>query len=93
MTLRVAAVDLGVVGDGEDRGHRADVRLDVPATARDVEARGLDEHEAAEQVGATLGGEPTDVQFQVVGPPRPTVTKTTHPKPKKQPSATATPQG
>jgi len=44
-------------------------------------------------IAATLGGEPTDVQFQVVGPPRPTVTKTTHPKPKKQPSATATPQG
>ncbi len=44
-------------------------------------------------IAATLGGEPTDVQFQVVGPPRPTVTKTTHPKPKKQPSATATPKG
>ena len=44
-------------------------------------------------IAATLGGEPTDVQFQVVGPPPPTVTKTTHPKPKKQPSATATPQG
>ncbi len=44
-------------------------------------------------IAATLGGEPTDVQFQVVGPPRPTVTKTTHPKPEKKPSATATPKG
>ena len=44
-------------------------------------------------IAATLGGEPSDVQFEVAGPPRPTVTKTTHPKPKKQPSATATPEG
>ncbi len=44
-------------------------------------------------IAATLGGEPTDVQFQVVGPPRPTVTKTTHPKPKKKPTATQTPKG
>lgn len=44
-------------------------------------------------IAATLGGEPTDVQFQVVGPPRPVVTRTTHPKPTKKPSATATPKG
>ena len=44
-------------------------------------------------IAATLGGEPTDVQFQVVGPPRPVVTKTTHPKPTKKPTATKTPKG
>jgi hypothetical protein len=35
---------------------------------------------------ASLGGTPTDVQFEVAAPPRPTVTKTAHPKPTKQPS-------
>ncbi len=48
-------------------------------------------------IAATLGGEPADVQFQVVGPPRPVVTKTTHPKPSKKaakkPAATKTPKG
>ena len=44
-------------------------------------------------IAASLGGTPTDVQFQVVGPPRPVVTKTTHPKPSKSPTATKTPKG
>jgi hypothetical protein len=44
-------------------------------------------------IAASLGGTPSDVQFQVVGPPRPVVTKTTHPKPRKKPSATKTPAG
>lgn len=47
-------------------------------------------------VAAALGGRPTDVQFRVVGPPRPVVTKTTHPKPKhkkKGPASVATPKG
>jgi hypothetical protein len=42
---------------------------------------------------ASLGGEPTDVQFEVAAPPRPTVTKTTHPKPTKKPKAGSTPKG
>lgn len=37
-------------------------------------------------LAAVIGSEPTDVQFQLSLPPRPVVTKTAHPKPKK-PSA------
>jgi hypothetical protein len=44
-------------------------------------------------IAATLGGTPSDVQFQLVGPPRPVVTKTTHPKRSRKPSATRTPAG
>jgi hypothetical protein len=44
---------------------------------------------------ASLGGQPTDTQFEVVAPPRPTVTKTAHPKHKstKKPKAVETPKG
>lgn len=43
---------------------------------------------------ASLGGEPTDTQFEVAAPPRPTVTKTTHPKKKaKSPKSVKTPKG
>lgn len=42
-------------------------------------------------VAAALGSEPTDVQFELQTPPRPVVTKTIQPKPKKKASATAKP--
>ncbi|MEP6815864.1 MAG: hypothetical protein ABI873_09970 [Marmoricola sp.] len=42
---------------------------------------------------ASLGGAPTDTQFKLAAPPRPTVTKTTHPKPTKKPKSVKTPKG
>jgi hypothetical protein len=44
---------------------------------------------------ASLGGSPSDTQFELAAPPRPTVTKTAHPKqkPTKKPTSGKTPKG
>lgn len=42
---------------------------------------------------ASLGGQPTDTQFVVAAPPRPTVTRTVHPKRTRTPKAVETPKG
>jgi hypothetical protein len=41
-------------------------------------------------IAATLGGEPTDTQFELTGPPEVIITKTAKPKPTPTPTTTAT---
>ena len=66
-------------------GHRAD-----DTCSRAADWAGIGSYHA---VAATLGGEPTDTQFELTGPPEVIVTKTAKPKPTPTPTATATKSG
>ncbi|GGO90920.1 hypothetical protein GCM10011584_23830 [Nocardioides phosphati] len=66
-------------------GHRAD-----DTCSRAADWAGIGSYHA---IAATLGGEPTDTQFELTGPPEVVVTKTAKPKPTPTPTASATASG
>lgn len=63
-------------------GHRADDECSKAA-----HWAGIGSYHA---IAATLGGEPTDTQFELTGPPEVIITKTAKPKPTPTPTAAAT---